>query len=156
APPIEIDAPLDPQIANRPLEPGTGGPDLNAIMKRVRDERGQGARGVESDAAKAEFIAAARRAAQAAAAEAEVMKRSQQPKAQGGRWSSLLGDSGQPVLVGVAAVRIAHAALQFGRALIGGTETVSASRQTAPAGALEMVEQPAPVVSPTDEQDVAE
>ena len=33
--------PLDPKLANRPLEPGSGAPDLNAIMKRVRDERSQ-------------------------------------------------------------------------------------------------------------------
>ncbi len=155
APPVEIDAPLDPQIANRPLEPGTGGPDLNAIMKRVRDERGQGARGVESDAAKADFIAAARRAAQAAAAEAEVMKRSPQTKAKGGKFSSLLGNSRKPVLMGVAAVLIALAALQFGRSMIGGTETVSSSRQTASAGTVEMVEQPAPAAPLADEQDVA-
>ncbi|TJW38160.1 MAG: peptidoglycan-binding protein, partial [Mesorhizobium sp.] len=36
----DLDEPLDPKLANRPLEPGSGPPDLNAIMKRVRDERG--------------------------------------------------------------------------------------------------------------------
>ena len=44
APSVDLDAPLDPKIANRPLEPGSGAPDLNAIMKRVRDERGQPAK----------------------------------------------------------------------------------------------------------------
>ncbi|RVC65158.1 peptidoglycan-binding protein, partial [Mesorhizobium sp. M2A.F.Ca.ET.046.02.1.1] len=39
-PGVDIDEPLDPKAANRPLEPGSGAPDLNAIMKRVRDERG--------------------------------------------------------------------------------------------------------------------
>ena len=67
--------PLDPKLANRPLEPGSGAPDLNAIMRRVRDERGQPVKHSETDAAKSDFIAAARRAAQAAAAEAEVLKR---------------------------------------------------------------------------------
>ena len=75
APTLDLDEPLDPKLANRPLEPGSGAPDLNAIMRRVRDERGQPAKNSEADAAKSDFIAAARRAAQAAAAEAEVMKR---------------------------------------------------------------------------------
>ena len=51
APSVDLDAPLDPKIANRPLEPGSGAPDLNAIMKRVRDERGQPATAGDSDAA---------------------------------------------------------------------------------------------------------
>ena len=41
APKLELDQPLDPKLANRPLEPGSGTPDLNAIMRRVRDERTQ-------------------------------------------------------------------------------------------------------------------
>ncbi len=75
APTLDLEQPLDPKLANRPLEPGSGTPDLNAIMRRVRDERGQPAKNSETDAAKSDFIAAARRAAQAAAAEAEIMKR---------------------------------------------------------------------------------
>src|SRR5690606_1204442 len=74
APTVELDEPRDPQLAHLPLGPGTGGPDLNAIMKRVRDERGQPIKGQDADAARSDFIAAARRAAQAAAAEAEMMK----------------------------------------------------------------------------------
>ena len=74
-PTLDLDQPLDPKLANRPLEPGSGTPDLNAIMRRVRDERAQPAKSSEADAANSDFIAAARRAAQAAAAEAEIMKR---------------------------------------------------------------------------------
>ncbi len=68
APTVDLDTPLDPKLANRPLEPGSGAPDLNAIMRRVRDERSLPARASETDAGKSDFIAAARRAAQAAAA----------------------------------------------------------------------------------------
>ncbi|RWB50359.1 MAG: peptidoglycan-binding protein, partial [Mesorhizobium sp.] len=32
-PSADLDEPLDPKVANRPLEPGSGPPDLNAIMK---------------------------------------------------------------------------------------------------------------------------
>ena len=36
-----LDEPLDIKLANRPLETGSGAPDLNAIMRRVREERNQ-------------------------------------------------------------------------------------------------------------------
>ncbi|TIS95311.1 MAG: peptidoglycan-binding protein, partial [Mesorhizobium sp.] len=62
-PSADLDEPLDPKVANRPLEPGSGPPDLNAIMKRVRDERGPPVRVGNADASKSDFIAAARRAA---------------------------------------------------------------------------------------------
>ena len=71
----QLDEPLDPNMANQPIEPGTGAPNLDAIMKRVRSEEGGAGPASSMDAAKSDFIAAARRAAQAAAAEAEAMKR---------------------------------------------------------------------------------
>ena len=71
---LDLDEPLDPKIANTPLEPGSGAPDLSAIVKRVRDERGLQLKSKDVDTAKSDFIAAARRAAQAAAAEAETSK----------------------------------------------------------------------------------
>ncbi|EKF20094.1 peptidoglycan-binding protein [Nitratireductor pacificus] len=74
---VEIDA----ERINEPLEPGTGAPDLNAIMRRVRDEKKAPVR-ESNDAAKSDFIAAARRAAQAAAAEAEILKKRQSDTAE--------------------------------------------------------------------------
>lgn len=121
-PAVELDAPLDPVMANQPLEPGTGAPDLNAIMKRVRDERGEPARGKASvETAKADFIAAARRAAQAAAAEAEIMKRSPAAKTKSGGFSlgGLLKSRRKPVLMGVAAILMALAGLQIGKSFLG-------------------------------------
>ncbi len=124
APNVELDNRLDPELANQPLEPGSGAPDLNAIMKRVRDERGQPPKpGADADTAKADFIAAARRAAQAAAAEAEIMKRRPATKAKSGGFSlgGLLKRRRKPVLMGVAAILIALAGLQIGRTVIGGS-----------------------------------
>ena len=121
-PAVEVDTPLDPALANQPLEPGSGAPDLNAIMKRVRDERGQPPRsGADADTAKADFIAAARRAAQAAAAEAEIMKRSPTAKSKSGGFSlgGLMKRRRKPVLMGIAAILIALAGLQIGRTVIG-------------------------------------
>lgn len=122
APAIDPEVRIDPELANRPLEPGSGAPDLNAIMRRVRDERGQSGRGAEADAAKADFIAAARRAAQAAAAEAGGMKKqAAEPATKGGSGSLLntLKGRRKPVLMGVAAVLLALAALQYGKGLMG-------------------------------------
>lgn len=133
APDVEIDAPLDPVFANQPLEPGSGAPDLNAIMKRVRDERGP-ARSAEAETAKSDFIAAARRAAQAAAAEAEMMKRSPTSKVAAGGFSlgGLLKSRRKPLLMGVAAILVALAALQVGRSFMGG-EQVAEAPSPAPA-----------------------
>ncbi|OBQ67900.1 peptidoglycan-binding protein [Mesorhizobium erdmanii] len=119
-PSVDLDEPLDPKVANRPLEPGSGAPDLNAIMKRVRDERGQPAKLSESDAAKSDFIAAARRAAQAAAAEADALKRQSTVKGpvKALRIGDLLKARRKPILMAAAAIMLALAGLQLGKAFL--------------------------------------
>ncbi|RVD58402.1 MULTISPECIES: SEL1-like repeat protein [unclassified Mesorhizobium] len=133
-PSVDIDEPLDPKAANRPLEPGSGAPDLNAIMKRVRDERGgQPVKRSESDAAKSDFIAAARRAAQAAAAEADTLKR--QSTVTGPvkalRIGDLLKARRKPILMAAAAIMLALAGLQLGKAFLSDPVEV-ANNQPAP------------------------
>jgi len=136
-PSVDIDEPLDPKAANRPLEPGSGAPDLNAIMKRVRDERGgQPVRRNDSDAAKSDFIAAARRAAQAAAAEADTLKRqsTMTGPVKALRIGDLLKARRKPILMAAAAIMMALAGLQLGKAFL--------------ADPLEVANnQPAPIVS---------
>lgn len=119
-PSVDLDEPLDPKVANRPLEPGSGAPDLNAIMKRVRDERGQPAKPSETDAAKSDFIAAARRAAQAAAAEADALKRQSTVKGpvKALRIGDLLKARRKPILMAAAAIMLALAGLQLGKAFL--------------------------------------
>ncbi|TPI14958.1 peptidoglycan-binding protein [Mesorhizobium sp. B4-1-3] len=137
-PSVDIDEPLDPKAANRPLEPGSGAPDLNAIMKRVRDERGgQPARRTDSDAAKSDFIAAARRAAQAAAAEADTLKRqsTMTGPVKALRIGDLLKARRKPILMAAAAIMMALAGLQLGKAFL--SDPVETANS-----------QPAPVVSP--------
>lgn len=133
----------DQTFANEPLEPGSGTPDLNAIMRRVRDERSQPARGINLDASKADFIAAARRAAQAAAKEAETAsgrKVSGADKDATGT-ASFFKKSRTPLLMGVTAILIALVALQGSRSFLGGD---SAPQQIA-----------SPAVPPTtDEQTI--
>lgn len=116
----DLDAPLDPAIVNRPLVPGSGAPDLNAIMKRVRDERGRSTGASETDAAKSDFIAAARRAAQAAASEAEILKKEADTKSGSGRFRlrNLLRANSRTIVLTAGAVLIALAALQLGKAFM--------------------------------------
>ncbi|RWM18756.1 MAG: peptidoglycan-binding protein [Mesorhizobium sp.] len=117
-PSADLDEPLDPKVANRPLEPGSGPPDLNAIMKRVRDERGPPVRTGNADASKSDFIAAARRAAQAAAAEADALKRqsTMSGPVKALRIGDLLKARRKPILMAAAAVMLALAGLQLGKA----------------------------------------
>ncbi|MDX8526162.1 peptidoglycan-binding protein [Mesorhizobium sp. MSK_1335] len=136
-PSVDIDEPLDPRAANRPLEPGSGAPDLNAIMKRVRDERGgQPVKRNEGDAAKSDFIAAARRAAQAAAAEADTLKRqsTMTGPVKALRIGDLLKARRKPILMAAAAIMMALAGLQLGKAFL--SDPVEVAN-----------DQPAPVVS---------
>jgi localization factor PodJL len=146
APTLELDEPLDPKLANRPLEPGSGGPDLNAIMKRVRDERGQtAARADDAETARSDFIAAARRAAQAAAAEAGTLKR--QVEIGDTRKSLGIGEflrgKRKPMLMGAVAVMLALAGMQLGKAFLADDEAVAGNDATPP-----VVVQQAPEAAP--------
>ncbi|TGQ21149.1 peptidoglycan-binding protein [Mesorhizobium sp. M00.F.Ca.ET.217.01.1.1] len=141
-PTVDIDEPLDPRAANRPLEPGSGAPDLNAIMKRVRDERGgQPAKRSETDAAKSDFIAAARRAAQAAAAEADALKRqsTMTGPVKALRIGDLLKARRKPILMAAAAIMMALAGLQLGKAFFSDPAPV-ASNDVAPIVSTQSVE----------------
>jgi len=156
APEVDLDAPLDPKLANKPLEPGSGAPDLNAIMKRVRDERAPVVKpATETDAGKSDFIAAARRAAQAAAAEADVKRR----KADLGspvralRIGDLLKSRRKHLMLGAAALLTAVAGMQYGPALVNKAMDKASVAQTAPATTASIVptkkaaETKAPVVA---------
>lgn len=143
-PSADLDEPLDPKVANRPLEPGSGPPDLNAIMKRVRDERGSPVRAGNADASKSDFIAAARRAAQAAAAEADALKRqsTMSGPVKALRIGDLLKARRKPILMAAAAVMLALAGLQLGKAFFSDPVEI-ASNDAAPVVAA----QPAETVS---------
>lgn len=128
---MDFDSPLDPKLANRPLEPGSGAPDLNAIMRRVRDQR-SAAGEQDAEAAKSDFIAAARRAAQAAAAEAEATKGRPASKEGGPKGLARLLPTGRKTaMVGIAALVVALGALQLSRTMnSGGDVQVDAGQST--------------------------
>ncbi len=113
-----LDAPeLDPsdslvsREANRPLEPGSGAPDIAALIERVRQQQ-RGEDPAPEPMAKADFIAAARKAAMAAAAEAEALRdREQRGEDVANKPAS---NRRKPILMGVGAVLLALMAVPFG------------------------------------------
>lgn len=109
-----------PQLGDlsAPVDPISGAPDLNAIMKRVRDERSGRSASPGDISAKNDFLAAARRAAQAAAADAEILK-NKNAKAQktgGSNITDLLQRQRKPILMGALAIMLALTGLQLGKA----------------------------------------
>ncbi|MCV9962607.1 peptidoglycan-binding protein [Pararhizobium sp. BT-229] len=105
APSIDAADVIEPDVANQLLEPGSGVPDVKKILERVR--AGQTGRNAPpSEADKADFIAAARRAAQLAAEEADTLNRGK-----GGAAASPIGGAfarhRRPILMAVGAVLLA-------------------------------------------------
>jgi localization factor PodJL len=157
-PMADLDEPLDPKLANRPLEPGSGAPDLNAIMKRVRDERGQPVKHSDSDASKSDFIAAARRAAQAAAAEADALKRQSviTGPVRALRIGDLLKARRKPILMATTAITLALAGTLLGKAFLSNPDQ-TAGNDIAPIVAEQKMDvatanpAPAPVTATQDE-----
>jgi len=118
----------DPKLANQPLEPGSGMPDLSTIMKRVRDERRERGNEPTGEIGKADFIIAARRAAQAAAAESERLKKTSEKPASKKRSAigNILHRQRKPILMAIGAIMLAMAGLQIGTAFLstGEKETI--------------------------------
>ncbi|MBO0124412.1 peptidoglycan-binding protein [Agrobacterium sp. OT33] len=106
---------------NELLEPGSGAPDIKKILERVRASQ-VAASGKAADAeGRTDFIAAARRAAQAAAMETspeklETGKKSR--KAEG----SALSRYRRPLLLGIGAILLAMMTMPLVKTLIGGAE----------------------------------
>jgi localization factor PodJL len=157
---------LPPDHENDLLEPGSGAPDVKKILERVRASQAAGDFDGDraSGAAKADYIAAARRAAKAAAQEADPAKpvspakdirKAAQPSA--GGIGSLLSRHRRPILMAVGAVLLALMAMPLAKTLTSGAKApeTPAARIEAPAqpaapanvtgssGTSEMLTQPA-------------
>ncbi|APG83319.1 peptidoglycan-binding protein [Sinorhizobium americanum CCGM7] len=132
APSIDPSEMLAPEDANQLLEPGSGVPDVKKILERVRS--GQMARGGQpaAGAEKADFIAAARRAAQMAVEEADSLKSTKDnrgPSALGGAFAR----HRRPILMAVGAVLLAIMSYPLVSTVLKGRDAESAR----PAAALE-------------------
>ncbi|MBO0904204.1 peptidoglycan-binding protein [Jiella sonneratiae] len=137
--------PLDvaSQEANRPLAVGSGQPDIVSLIERVRAQ--QAGRSEEDHGGKADFIAAARRAALAAAAEADVMRNSragEADNASGEGLAATIRRRRKPILLAVSAILLAVLASQMAPRLMSGSapenraarDAVATQDQALPAG----------------------
>ena len=106
--------------ANRPLAVGSGVPNVTALLERVRAQQaGRAGENHGEDVGKADFIAAARRAAMAAAAEADNLRAHGDDVDEGrGRLTDLLSRRRKPLMMAMGAVILALMALPLGQALL--------------------------------------
>ena len=125
APSLDAADMIDRSEVNRPLEPGSGAPDIGALLERVRLQQRSKLEGTSEPLGEAETRAAARRAAQAAVAEAEML-RSPETAIAGGKLglSQRLARSKKTILMGVTAIVVALAGLTAGK--------IAMDRYTAP------------------------
>lgn len=124
SPSIDPSEMLPPEEANELLEPGSGAPDVRKILERVRAtqaaqrEAGAG-NGAASDGDRTDYIAAARRAAQAAASELDRAYRTGSPKAEAGKSTgSALSRYRRPILMAVGAVLLVAMAMPLVNTLL--------------------------------------
>lgn len=142
-------------VFDEPIEPGSGGADLGEIMRRVREERAGSTPASDAtvpdaspavslaaekdDSGKSDFIAAARRAAQAAAADATVVNRKDEGKKSKGMSSlgTMLASRRKPILMGAGAILLALLALPLVRGYLAPSENTSQVQLEEPSLALE-------------------
>jgi localization factor PodJL len=159
---------LGPEQENELLEPGSGAPDVQKILERVRASQAAGEFDRQAAGERADYIAAARRAAKAAAQEADPSQLGSMPRAQAklgpGKQGKLpdnntLGDKNKsafsqhrrPILMAVGAVLLALMSMPLIKTVTGGQQpqpqqvaAVEAPADPAPAPAPAPIE-PAPV-----------
>jgi localization factor PodJL len=152
---VEPTPPIDPSLApadvlppereNDLLEPGSGAPDVKKILERVRASQAAGEFDREKSSERADYIAAARRAAKAAAQEVDPSQMGSLPrnvdrpgKAKDGRGPSAFLRHRRPILMAVGAVLLALMAMPLIKTVTGGQksqQTAAVERQdTAPEG----------------------
>lgn len=126
APSIDPAEAMPPQEDNDLLEPGSGAPDVRKILERVRaSQAGQrGEATIDADADRADYIAAARRAAQAAAMEMEHAPKTMPAAARDGEPKvSALARYRRPILMAVGAILLAAMALPLVNTLTRGEKS---------------------------------
>ncbi|MBB5044196.1 peptidoglycan-binding protein [Shinella fusca] len=137
---------LAPEEANQLLEPGSGVPDVRRILERVRAGQASGNRaGAGNDADKADYIAAARRAAKLAAEEADSVSRIAPAKkseklakpGKGEASPSAFVRHRRPILLAVGAVLLAIMSYPLVSTLLTGEDAPVLVEQTAVAGSEE-------------------
>ncbi len=137
--PVDV---MPPEAANEPLEPGSGAPDVKKILERVRASQNAARTNPKpaSDTDRADYIAAARRAAQAAALEVDpsgkagAVKGEKKAKIKDAAKESGKGSAfsrfRRPILLAVGAVLLAIMAFPLARTLTSGAPAPTAEVAT--------------------------
>ena len=114
APSIDPVEDIDPGTANMPLESGSGAPDIKRIMAKVREAQSVAeednpfsAEGDQTKADKADFIAAARRAARAAETEASELEDEDVKDEKPGSLGEMIKKRRRPLLLAAGAILLA-------------------------------------------------
>ncbi|NDV85902.1 hypothetical protein GTW51_04205 [Aurantimonas aggregata] len=151
APSLDAADIFDSREANRPLAIGSGTPDIAALLERVRAQQAGHSRGTEQ-AGKADFIAAARRAAMAAAAETESLRDADADPENGKvSLSELVSRRRKPIVMAIGAVLLALMALPLGQALMASRDDQTAGlAPSSPVAdyAVPTENEPVPAVTP--------
>jgi localization factor PodJL len=149
APPLDPVDMLPPEREHEPLEPGSGTPDVRQILERVRaSQAAAGASGTQASVSeRADYIAAARRAAKAAALESDPASATGGSKNPGNSViGSALSRQRRPIMMAVGAVLLALMAIPLVQTLTSGEE--------APLPPM-AAEAPVPDEAPADETTLA-
>ncbi|HVK89794.1 MAG TPA: peptidoglycan-binding protein [Mycoplana sp.] len=124
APSLDPGDEMAPEVANQLLEPGSGAPDVRKILERVRASQSGEGRPSPDEAGKADFIAAARRAARLAAEETDPIA-SVAPERKGsapGAAASTFGRHRRPIMMAVGAILLAIMSYPLVNTLVLGDE----------------------------------
>ncbi|MBY3524546.1 hemagglutinin [Rhizobium laguerreae] len=157
APSIDPTDVVPTDAANELLEPGSGAPDVKKILERVRASQSAARGKPAGETDRADYIAAARRAAQAAAMEVDANPKQAAGKAEkkgatadkAGKASDKTGKTSafsryrRPILLAVGAVLLAIMAFPLARTLTSGER---APQPPAEVSALTDAENPAPAL----------
>ncbi len=151
--PVDV---LQADIETELLEPGSGAPDIKKILERVRASQTAAARaGTGESDNRADFIAAARRAAQAAAQESvpdrSITSRPSRSTGVEQKEGSALSRYRRPLLLGIGAILLAMMAMPAIKSFVGG-ETTPPAATTEPKASNDMSKLP---VLPTQAKPVA-
>lgn len=132
-PPLDPSMEMDAETANMPLEPGSGAPDINRILQKVREaqaaERQRGGGPADTGSEKTEFLASARRAAMAAAAEVETIGKGR--KSGGGGMLEVLKSKRRPILMAAGAILLAIMTVPLVSGLLSGGNEETANVEPA-------------------------
>jgi localization factor PodJL len=134
APSIDPSLELDglgqkPAEDNRPLEPGSGTPDISALVKRASEKFRKNNGSENTFQEKTDFVAAARRAAQSAVAEVQAVQdepsKNTSETNKGSLLSKLNAVPRKPIIIAAAAILMAVMAFAASKMLPGGDDRTS-------------------------------